>query len=591
MEKIKYSLLKAICGMLAIGLAACDFLDKNPLDTIETNQYFSNANAQALEQYCNYFYPRLIIGHNDPQSYNFGMMDKDFDADYLISWNASTVGFGQQTVPTSAGSSSPWNWANIRGCNDFLVNYEKSPEPVHIKQRYAGEILFFKCMDYFNKVMTYGDVPWYDEPLAPGDEGLYKARDSRILVMDNVLRDIDQAIAWLPKKSNVARISKDAAIALKARMCLFEGTFRRYHGIEGDVKFLEAAYEAAGELMKPEYGYSLFKGSKPSKAYYELFVQTDYKTNPEVILSKEYDPLVGMGSNLTRQIVVGETPIGLTRKAVQNYLCANTGLPISLCDCHDTNATLIEELRDRDPRLLQTVPTPEPGEFTYYLEGKRPAIGKIVAGNVGNAATGYSIIKYYKPEEYTATHHQGSSDAPVFRFAEILLIRAEAGAELGRDPELDLTVNALRERVGFNYRLTANPVVDPVLVSEYKNVKGNNATLIREIRRERSIELVGEGYRYYDLMRWAEGHNLAEIRKGIIPNLKISPDDPLGYTEEEIAQIEAELGFDSNGAIDVYSKRVQRPAVFEESRHYLQPLPINEISLNPNLTQNPGWEL
>ncbi|MCE6983142.1 RagB/SusD family nutrient uptake outer membrane protein, partial [Pseudomonas frederiksbergensis] len=90
----------------------------------------------------------------------------------------------------------------------------------------------------------------------PGDEDLYKARDPRTLVADNMLRDIDQAIEWLPMKSkvDVTRISKDAALALKARFCLFEGTWRRYHKIEGDTKFLQEAYNAAGELMKSEYG-------------------------------------------------------------------------------------------------------------------------------------------------------------------------------------------------------------------------------------------------------------------------------------------------------------------------------------------------
>ena len=63
--------------------------------------------------------------------------------------------------------------------------------------------------------------------------------------MDNVLRDINQAIAWLPKKTKVYRVSKDAALALKARICLFEGTYRRYHNIENDTKFLQAAYDAA----------------------------------------------------------------------------------------------------------------------------------------------------------------------------------------------------------------------------------------------------------------------------------------------------------------------------------------------------------
>lgn len=584
MKKIT-TILIAICCLFLSVLQGCDFIDRSPLDTIETNQYFSNANAQALEQYCNYFYSRLLEGHGTPNSsYSFGMMN--FDADYLISWSASTIGFGQYTLSSANG----WDWEYVRACNNFLNNYKQSPESESVKQKYAGEVLFFKSLDYFNKVKRFGDVPWYDEVLNPGDAGLYKARDSRVLVMDNVLNDINQAIEWLPKKTLVSRVSKDAALALKARMCLFEGTYRRYHAIDGDVKFLEAAYDAAGELMKSEYGYSLFKGSKPSKVYYELFIQANYQSNPEIILSKEYEPSIGLGNNLTRQIVLGETPIGLTRKAVQNYLCANTGLPISLCGCHDTHASLVDELRDRDPRLLQTVPTPEAGEFTYYLEGKRPAIGKIVTGNVANSATGYNMIKYYKPEEFTSLHFQGSTDAPLFRYAEILLIRAEAGAELGKDPELDKTVNALRERVGFPFKLTNTPVIDPVLVKEYKYVKGANPALIREIRRERSIELLGEGYRYYDIIRWGEGHNLADLRTGIIPNLKKSDDDPTGYTAEEIAAIQKDLGFDTNGAIDVYSKRVQQPAVFVDPKHYLFPIPINEISLNPNLTQNPGWE-
>lgn len=81
--------------------------------------------------------------------------------------------------------------------------------------------------------------------------------------MDNVLRDINQAIAWLPKKTKVYRVSKDAALALKARICLFEGTYRRYHNIENDTKFLQAAYDAAGELMEIEYGINCMKELLP----------------------------------------------------------------------------------------------------------------------------------------------------------------------------------------------------------------------------------------------------------------------------------------------------------------------------------------
>ena len=580
-------------GLLLLAVQSCNVLDKSPLDTIDTQRYFSSANAAALEQYCNDLYPKLIKGHGDPQTYGFGMMETDFQSDDLLPWDMNSIAFSQHTISTK---DDEWKWENIRACNDFLANYELSPEIESVKQRYAGEILFFKCMDYFNKVRRFGDVPWYDKALAPGDEDLYKARDSRTLVMANVLKDINQAIAWLPTKTTtgVSRISKDAALALKARMCLFEGTYRRYHNIEGDQEFLQAAYDAAGELMKPEYGYALFVGSKPEKSYYELFIQADYNNNKEVILSKEYDPGKSMGNNVTRQIYKGlERPIGLSKDAVDDYLCANTGLPISICGCegHTLHTTLIAELKDRDPRLLQTVPTPEAGEFTYYLEGKRPDIGKITSGIGYSTSTGYAIVKFYNPGELSETHHQGTEDAPVFRYAEILLTRAEAAAELGLDPELDKTVNALRDRVGFKWHLTTSPKEDPKLVSEYPIIKGPNVNLIREIRRERRVELMAEGYRYYDLMRWACGENLNKPKLGIIPDKAKNENDPTGYNEKDYESIITDLGL-VNGAVDVYTKRVTNPkAMFTSPKNYLFNVPTAQIGLNPNLLpQNPGWE-
>lgn len=577
-------------GLLILAAQSCDVLDKEPLDTISTEQYFKSANEAALAQYCNDLYPKLIKGHGDPNSYSFGMMEGDYQSDNILPWEMNSVAFSQHTIKST---HDEWKWENIRACNDFLANYELSPETEATKQRYAGEILFFKCLDYFNKVKTFGDVPWYDKALKPGDEDLYKARDSRTLVMANVLKDINQAIAWLPTKSktSVSRISKDAALALKARMCLFEGTFRRYHNIEGDVEFLQAAYDAAGELMKPEYGYSLFTGSKPEKAYYELFIQADYNKNPEVILSKEYDPAQGKGNNVTRQLYKAENPVGLSKDAVDDYLCANTGLPISLCGCegHTHHTNLIAELNNRDPRLLQTVPTPQEGEFTYYLNGKRPDIGKITSGNY-STSTGYAIVKYYNPGEYAESHNTGTLDAPVFRYGEILLVRAEAGAELGLDPELDKTVNALRDRVGFNHHLTANPVQDPKLVDEYPTIKGSNANLIREIRRERRVELMAEGYRYDDLLRWACGPNLNKPKLGIILDKAKDENDKTGFSEADYNKIATELGF-VNGAVDVYSKRVTNPkANFQSPKNYLFYIPTAQIGLNPNLKQNEGWE-
>ena len=179
----------------------------------------------------------------------------------------------------------------------------------------------------------------------------------------------------------------------------------------------------------------------------------------------------------------------------------------------------------------------------------------------------------------------------MFRYGEILLIRAEAGAELGLDPELDKTINALRDRVGFTHHLTANPEQDPKLVKEYPTIKGTNANLIREIRRERRVELMAEGYRYSDLMRWACGLRLNEPKLGIIPDKAAGNEDPTAYTEEEYKTLETQLGF-VNGALDIYTKRVTNPVPnFIEPKNYLFSIPTDEIGLNPNLKQNTGWNL
>lgn len=571
-----------ICGLLLLAAQSCDVLDTTPVEFVSTEDTFRNATEETLQSYCNNLYPDMLSGHGAFNSYSFGMLEGDYQSDNILPWDYNTVAFSQHTISTSDDS---WKWEVVRACNSFLENYELASVSENVKHRYAGEILFFKSLDYFNKVRRFGDVPWYDHTLAPGDDDLYKARDSRTVVIANVLEDLNQAIEWLPTKATtgVARVSKDAALALKARMCLFEGTYRRYHDMEGDTELLQAAYDAAGELMKPEYGYSLYQGSDIDQVYHDLFIQADYNSNPEIILSREYDPSLGGANNVSRMIGVGETPIGFSRDAVEDYLCATTGLPVTLCGCegHTTHTTLAAELNNRDPRLLQTVASPEAGTHTYQLEGQAPGIGTLLSGKY-HSSTGYAVAKFFNADEFSTVHNQGTQDAPIFRYAEILLIRAEAGAELGQDPELDKTVNALRARVGFNHPLTTDPVQDPKLMDEYPVIKGANANLIREIRRERRVELMAEGLRYSDLMRWACGLRLNAPKLGIIPDVGT-------YTQEEYDILASELGF-VNGALDVYTKRMSNPvANFTEPKNYLFSIPTNQIGLNPNLTQNPGW--
>ena len=359
----------------------------------------------------------------------------------------------------------------------------------------------------------------------------------------------------------------------------FDGLIRSLGSETSEYEAWKAAYDAAGELMKSEYGYKLYEGTSPATAYHELFIQDNYNTNTEVILSKEYDPKVDKGNNVTRQLRLGEMAqmMGMSKDCADDYLTI-TGQPYD-----QTGVTSVkDELENRDPRLLQTIATPYAGPYTYYLEGKRSSISSFLEGGT-HSSTGYAIAKFYNEKEFSDTHGVGTLDAIIFRYAEVLLIRAEAGAELGKDPELDLTVNALRKRVGFNVKLTSSPATDPKLVAKHPIIKGTNADLIREIRRERRVELFGEGLRYADLMRWGCGERLVAPKAGMMLYTDV-------YTPEEIAVLKTEVGTYADGSLDVYGKRVTTPAIFESPKHYLFSLPLNEMALNPKLKpNNPGW--
>lgn len=588
---MKQYIISFICSSCLL-LSGCNYLDTEPGDAISSDHFWETANAAALEQYCNLYYPKLIKGHGDPLAWNIGsMISQEYQSDNLLASGASSITFGQNNKLTS---NSDWNWSTVRGCNAFLENYQKSPASEMDKKTYAGEILFFKAFDYYNKVCLFGDVPWYDSPLDKNDPDLYKGRDSRTVVMASILKTINQAIEFLPRKTKVYRVSRDAALLLKARICLYEGTWRRYRDVEGDVEYLEEAYDAAGTLM--DYGYSLYQATGADNSYFDLFIQDNYNGNSEVILSREYDPNINMGHNVVSSIPNGE--LGMSRDCYEEYLCSKTGKPISICGCHNPDMGYNAEMKNRDGRLLQTLCLPEQGsKYARYLyredggsmKGGAPNIFSILPTSekrtfYAASSTGYSVCKFYKASEYLIGNHKGGIDAPVMRYAEALLIRAEAGAELGKDPELDKTINALRARVGFTFKLDKNPPEDPDLVAKYPTIKGPDKNLIREIRRERRIELFAEGYRWDDVCRWNVGEIVFNrVRRG-------AKMDPNLYTATEISTIRNQVGFDKDGFITPYAKRVTYSMNFKE-KNYLYNIPLDEISLNPKLLpQNPGWE-
>jgi len=251
-----------------------DILDLPPEDQLTTDQFFNT--AKDLEVATNDFYTML------PTT---GTYTDDSSSDNIMSLTPAARIRGGRIVPTERGSGG-WNWSRLRDINFFLQHY-KQVESLDAQKHYGGIARFFRAYFYFDKVMRFGDVPWYGEVLEAGDEGLYKARDSRVLVMDSIMADIDYAIENIPAEVELNRITKYTAQILKARIALFEGTFRKYHGISGGEDFLEEAANTAEDLMSSG-AYSLYTVGGPDEAYRGLFSRNNQDA-VETILARDFD--------------------------------------------------------------------------------------------------------------------------------------------------------------------------------------------------------------------------------------------------------------------------------------------------------------
>ncbi len=569
---------------LLIGLSACndDFLERYPLDEISPQTFFQT--EAELNTYINSLYAYLP-GTN--------IYSKDFSSDNVEKKSYDQIVAGQHTVETDAGSAG-WTWGYLRNVNFFLANYNKNEElDVEVKNHYAGIARFFRAWFYFDKVKRFGDVPWYDQPLEAGDEELFKARDSRDFVIGKVLEDLDFAIANIRELTPSMTINKWVALALKARVTLHEGTFCKYHGLPNAEAYLGKAREAAKQLMDADV-YSLYSTGNPDKDYQELFLKEDADPN-EVILARVFEAGLETFHTGTNQFISSTLSApGLTKSMVNTYLMAD-GTPFTAQQGVDTMQFYFET-QNRDPRLAQTIRTPG-----YTRIGG----AETLVPDFNNARTGYQIIKYVLDDYYDINYNISTNDLPIFRYAEILLIYAEAKAELGElnQGDLDASVNLIRRRVGMPDMVLAELSVDPVLKAQYPNVSGAQEAAILEIRRERRVELILEGFRYDDLMRWKVGELMAEMFMGMyfpsdgahdldqdgkidVVILEELPEDRLPDVQYWKLGEAFVLSEGDKGNLIVHPTIAK---VFNESQHYFFPLPRTELLLNPNLSQNPGW--
>ena len=571
-----------ILAVMLLALTACeDFLTRRPKDELSPDTYFKTETECQL--YTNNFYTIL------PAATDFYQEDDD----YIIPNSLSTKVIGNRVVPTTSGT---WNWNMLRQINFFLSRSHQC-EDNDVRERYEALARFFRAYFYFEKVKRYGDVAWVDEPIDANDKTLYRGRDPRAMVMEHVLEDIDFAIENLPSGKDVFRVTKWTALALKSRIFLFEGTFRKYHGLQGWEDCLKESAAASLKFIN-ESGYGIYKsGTTP---YQSLFTLAD-SDRSEVILTRAYKQSISLVHDANGAFTsTTSSRNGLAKDVVDMYLMSDgsrfTDKPrYEAMDFYD-------ETQNRDPRLAQTIRTPG-----YTRMGDT----ELLAPNMAAVTTGYQPIKYVCDKKYDS-YQTSENDMPVFRTAEVYLNYAEAKAELDQltQGDLDISVNKIRARVSMPAinMDQANADPDPYLLDKttgYPNVtKSANTGVILEIRRERTVELILEGFRYWDIMRWKEGKRFERPfygmrldgvgeydldRNGTVDFVVYEGDAPAtaqGVVYKSLSELNLSSGTEGNIVLHSDIKRS-----FDESKDYLYPIPTEDIVLTQGVVkQNPGWD-
>lgn len=528
---------------IVASLAACEsVLDKSPLDTISSENYWQTAED-------------FRFAANDLYTYlSLDITRANWSADYFQrGTNAVSSG-----THVASNTDPEWNSAyqGIRRANEILEFIEDAPISQEAKDRYGAEAKFFRGYLYFNLLQRFGGVPIILTLLDFESEELRSSRASREETIDQVIADLQEAAALLPSKSELpaedaGRVTRGAALGMLSRAALFEGTMRKYHDLGDPVPYLEIARSAALDFIND--------GEYPLIDDFSRIYSEDNENHSEIVLAKWFKENVTGTSPLGRGLVI-DLQIAPTKYLADAFLCTD-GIPIENSSLFQGYSSLDSEFENRDPRMNHTLWKPG----TDY--GGTPLLP-----NFRRSSTGYYLKKPgdVKALEVTFVY----TDLILMRSAEILLNFAEVSYELNgsiSDGDLDVSINALRQRAGGMPPLT-NAFVNGA------NPAGLQLDMLEEIRRERRIELAGEGFRYYDLIRWKTAEN--ELPRPIL-GIKFHQSDFPGLVVGE------DIMLNEDGFVLAQTAATRS---FQVPQHYLFPIPLGEMALNGNLQQNPGWE-
>jgi hypothetical protein len=542
-------------GILLVLAVACNPLDLDPKDQISDASFWKTPEQFRLA--ANDFYYALRGAHN------YTEINSDIATGSGSGGEMQAMSNGSYLAPAN---STVWDnsYAGIRATNYLLTKAATSGLGTQI-DRWVGEALFFRAYHYWNLVKTYGGVPLITKVLDVTSPEVYTPRATQQAIIDFIIADLDTAAAKLFKQSDLTasemgRVTQGAALALKARAALYQGTWLKYHGGGAPTPMLTDAINAAQQLVASGE-YQVYKGQGAQSYKYLFILQGD--DSPEVILARRYYA-VRATHNWTRELWFNY--MIPTKKLADMYL-ATDGLPITsspLFQGYDSLMT--DEYQNRDPRMAMTFLVP--GSTKFGEAGPDTVYPGFAGSNA--TRTGYMIRKFLD-ETQEAAEFQGQYDFKEFRYGEVLLILAEALFERDgaiSDGDLNTTINELRDRAGM-----------PFLTNAF--VTTNGLSMLAEIRRERTVELAFEGFRRDDLRRWKTAETeMPQALRGVM------------FVGTEYQQRDSTLVVGTDIQVDANGFVVAEAAASRQflQKHYLDPIPLQQIQLSRGtLTQNPGW--
>lgn len=533
-----------LIALVGIAGASCKKLDLAPTDRFSESNFWSvDANVySALNNNYGIAYNSNLYFYNEALS----------DNAYSPSGDVNAISAGIYT-PSLAKFRQDWGsyYSTILSCNLFLQNIDKNTTlGASTITRLKLETKFLRAFEHFNLVKWFGDVPLVDRVLTP-EEAQTIGRTPKADVINFIVKELQAAADSLPSNTQLpqtenGRITKAAALALEARVLLYQGD-----------KMQEVA-NICEQLINNQQVYGSYA---LNNSYADLFNSpTVNKNNPEDIWSLQYVPSVRTWNEFfdfaPRSVGGRVSSMAPTQSLVNSYIMLNGKSIDETGSGYDENDPYV----NRDPRLTATVVydkynwvKPDGSTKVIYIKpGTDPdpaALDEYSQTSQSSSKTGYYWRKYYDPTALSG--FASGLNLHMIRYAEILLDYAEAQNALGKmnASVWDLTIGALRKRAGFT---------DPGAV----NYPGNTADMAGIIRNERRVEFAMEGLRMDDLKRW----KLAETAMtGFVHGAK--------YGDPSV----------DNGYIRVQQRQ------FDAQANYLWPIPSSELSLNSSLKQNPGY--